>query len=533
MKNLFTKLLSAWVLTFALALSVQAQVPKMSSFPSATAVIFLDFDGQTVQNTSWNYAGPIFCAPAGLDSTKIVSIFNRVSEDYRPFNINVTTDSTKYLAAPINRRMRVILTVTYEWYGQAGGVAFINSFTWSDDTPCFVFTGLLGYSTKFIAEAAAHEAGHTLGLYHQSSYDANCVKTSEYNSGTGSGEIGWAPIMGVGYYRNFTLWNNGPNPYGCNNLQSDLSVITSANGFTFRTDDHSSSWNQATALTFTNNQFIANGVITQSTDVDLFKFTQPASGHFILNAIPYNVGTGNEGSNLDLQVTLYDNSHNQLNIFNPGTLLSSIVDTVLNPGNYFLRIEGRGNVNAPNYASLGSFSLQGNFSTASTLPLRRLELQGSLLNERHKLSWIIDADEQVVEQILEYTTDGRKFNALVHPVETDRQYLYTPAYSNAVQYRLKVTFDNGRTYYSNIVTLRNTANDTRPKLLGNIVSGMVTVTSPGNYSYAIYDLNGRTAARGQLTQGMNLVSSSNLSGGMYVIRFSDNNNTWTEKFVRQ
>ena len=40
--------------------------------------------------------------------------------------------------------------------------------------------------------------------------------------GLGSGEIGWAPIMGVGYYKNFTLWNNGPNSFGCTNYQSDL-----------------------------------------------------------------------------------------------------------------------------------------------------------------------------------------------------------------------------------------------------------------------------------------------------------------------
>ena len=65
------------------------------------------------------------------------------------------------------------------------------------------------------------------------------IKTSEYNSGPGTGEIGWAPIMGVGYYQNLTSWNNGPNSYGCTNYQNDLDVITDViNGFTYRTDDH-------------------------------------------------------------------------------------------------------------------------------------------------------------------------------------------------------------------------------------------------------------------------------------------------------
>src|SRR4030095_9832930 len=106
-------------------------------------------------------------------------------------------------------------------------------------------------------EAASHEAGHTLGLRHQSSYDGNCVKTSEYNPGVGAGEIAWAPIMGVGYYRNLTLWNNGANPYGCTSYQDDLSIITaSSNGFGYRTDDHSNNpGGPSTQAIFTSNQF--------------------------------------------------------------------------------------------------------------------------------------------------------------------------------------------------------------------------------------------------------------------------------------
>src|SRR5215831_5248461 len=144
-------------------LATAAQVPVYSSYPSASAVIFLDFDGQTVSGTSWNIGGPIFCGPANLTTDQITEIFNRVAEDYRPFNINITTDSTKYFAAPANKRTRVILTVTSDWYGSAGGVSFVNSFSWGDNTPCFVFTALLNYNKKNVAEAVSHEAGHKLG----------------------------------------------------------------------------------------------------------------------------------------------------------------------------------------------------------------------------------------------------------------------------------------------------------------------------------------------------------------------------------
>src|SRR5215468_4708306 len=97
-----------------------SQVPILNSYPSAAPTIYLDFDGQTVSGTSWNVSGPIYCGPSGLSSNQMTEVFNRVSEDYRPFTINVTTDSTKYLSAPANRRMRVVITVTSDWYGASG-----------------------------------------------------------------------------------------------------------------------------------------------------------------------------------------------------------------------------------------------------------------------------------------------------------------------------------------------------------------------------------------------------------------------------
>jgi Matrixin. len=141
---------------------------------------------------------------SGLDAAQITTVFNRVAEDYRPFNINVTTEEAKFLAAPLGKRMRVVLTVNHEWYGISGGVAFVNSFTWTDNTPCFVFTALHvngagQYVIKNIAEASAHEAGHTLGLYHQSVYNASCVKIAEYNAGQGpvrsAGRRSWVMVI--------------------------------------------------------------------------------------------------------------------------------------------------------------------------------------------------------------------------------------------------------------------------------------------------------------------------------------------------
>jgi hypothetical protein len=101
----------------------------------------------------------------------------------------------------------------------------------------------------------------------------------------------------------YDLWNSGPNSLGCGVIQNDLTVITNAtNGFGFRTDDHTDVYSTATVASFdANGQFTISGVVEKTDDKDLFKFTMPTFGRLQLNAIPYNVGTSNLGSDLDLQ----------------------------------------------------------------------------------------------------------------------------------------------------------------------------------------------------------------------------------------
>jgi len=164
---------------------------------SNTGVLFLDFDGHSVTGTSWNYMPTINCLPANLTTEAITEIINRVSNDYSPFNIVITTDEAEFNAANTNRRCRLIITESWEWYGQVGGVAYINSFSDGSNNPAFVFSSLLSYSAKKIAEAISHEAGHTLGLYHQAKWDGNCILTAQYNSGIGDGETSWALNKGV------------------------------------------------------------------------------------------------------------------------------------------------------------------------------------------------------------------------------------------------------------------------------------------------------------------------------------------------
>ena len=274
------------------------------------------------------------------------------------------------------------------------------------------------------------------------------------------------------------------------------------------------------------------GTVERNTDADFIKINMSAAGRFQLNAIPYNVGSGNSGSDLDLQVSLYNNLKVLLNVYNPGTLLNSVVDTMMNAGNYFLKIEGRGNIYAPNYASLGSYALQGTF-TGGALPLRKLELYGEIVTDKHRLNWFIDADEAITKQILEVSTDGRNFNPVIQTDIALRTYLYKPYVSTTAQYRLNVTFDNGHQYYSNTVTLRNTGTISWPKLVTNITTDNIVVTSPGTYSYSIFEFNGKVINKGQLIKGLNTINNPAIAGGLYFIRFSNGTEQWIDKFLKQ
>jgi len=511
-----------------------SQVPILNSYPSAAPTIYLDFDGQTVSGTSWNISGPIYCGPSGLTSDQITEVFNRVSEDYRPFTINVTTDSAKYWSAPAKKRIRVIITVTSAWYGVAGGVAFINSFTWGDNSPCFVFSALLNYNTKSISESASHEAGHTLGLRHQSLYNSSCVKTTEYNPGIGTGEISWAPIMGVGYSRNLTTWYDGPNSISCTTIQKDLDVITSAaNGVTYRSDYISNAFSSAIPETFTSDQFTASSVLVKNTFQNVYKFSIPSLKLFQLSAVPFNVGAGNAGANLDLKVTLYNSSQVALNTYTSSSTLNVLIDTSLNTGTYYFKIEGTGNTYAPNYAIMGAYSVQGQL-VSSPLPLHKLQLKGTFDRDNRILTWNVQADETLTKQIIEISNDGKNFVELTQPENSDRSYTYRPTNTGAALYRLYAEFDNGGHYYSNIVAIKPSSNNYKPKVLNTLVTnGVITVSSPSLFDYALLDLAGKVLSKGKVEDGMNSISTNGIIPGMYLIRFADGNQQYTEKLVKQ
>lgn len=194
--------------------------PPLPPVTPANGCLLLDFNGHLVSGTMWNTNGDFTCAPSGLSVANEQIVFDRNVGYYSVFApyIAITRDEAIFNSYPQNKRRRIVITATMpQGFQQSGGVAYVNSFSWFDNSPAFVNSLGLGYNPKYISDATAHEGGHTLGNRHQSSYDANCVKTSEYFWGN--------KIMGASYNDPLPGWSIGQSSLGCTIIQNDTLVI--------------------------------------------------------------------------------------------------------------------------------------------------------------------------------------------------------------------------------------------------------------------------------------------------------------------
>lgn len=408
----------------------------LHSRPSATKTIYLDFDGFRASGTFWNIGrgrDPII-SPAwdpannGPEFTngellEIQQIWQKVSADFSPFDVNVTTEDPGE-AALVNTGgsderwgNRVVFTPDDFPAPGAGGVAYINSFSWNyatpgaTDTPSYVFN----YSIIGGSAAASHEVGHTLGLSHdgtnsQHPFQPNAV----YYNGHGTGELSWGPIMGSGYYSNVTTWDNGVY-FGANNGVSganygsgpdDLQVITTQHGFGYVPDENGGTIETATPLTGTIN---ASGrvdlsqfaTIERNDDLDYFSF-QTGDGPINLTVDPYvtelyvRTSTGfvrsvegsftnstfwseNQGTNLRVEARLFNDRGMLVAVSTSSGLSAQFIDLDLTAGTYYLAVDGIGfgspTANPPTgfteYSSIGEYLITGNISVALGLQVAR------------------------------------------------------------------------------------------------------------------------------------------------------------------
>ncbi|MBD2597429.1 M10 family metallopeptidase C-terminal domain-containing protein [Nostoc spongiaeforme FACHB-130] len=354
----------------------------LNSLAGANQTIYLDFNGHTTSGTYWNtdYKGganivtPAFdfdgntASFSSAELERIQYIWQRVAEDFSPFNVNVTTqaptdinDLIKSGSTDTRWGVRVVIGgSSNDWFASgAGGVAFLDSFNWNSDTPAFVFSDILSDNEKYVAEAISHEVGHTLGLEH----DGRISPAEEYYRGQGSGVTGWAGIMGSGYYQNLTQWSKGQYA-SANNTEDDLQIITTYNGFSYRADDAGNTIATAKSLTISGTSVSGSGIIERNTDVDFYSFVTGAG------AINLTVNPFSRGPNLDILAKLYNSAGTLIASSNPTDLLSAAIATTVTAGTYYLAIDGVGkgdplSTGYTDYGSLGQYFISGSVVTST------------------------------------------------------------------------------------------------------------------------------------------------------------------------
>jgi hypothetical protein len=345
-----------------------SSIPELDSLPGAPVTIYLDFDGHTETDAGWTGGGADVVTPVfdiDNDETtfsdeelrRIEEIWYRVSEDFSPFNVNVSTvDPGTY-----NDFETLLVSIGGDgaWYGSAGGVAFLNAFNNGASNTVYAFTDNLGPGVaKYIAMTVSHEAGHALGLLHHSVYDAGGNKTAEYDPGTAT----LGPIMGAPFNSEREIWNDGPDSSAVTSLQDDLAVMTrSANQtFAYRVDDHGGTRATATRLDSSVASVSGSGIVERNNDVDYFAFDTDA-GQISFSAqgldlaqIYPQITNINAGTNLDIALTLYDSTGAVVATDSPTNSLSASITASVASGTYYLAVSGAGQ-----YGDLGQYTWDG------------------------------------------------------------------------------------------------------------------------------------------------------------------------------
>ncbi|MFC4747274.1 RICIN domain-containing protein [Flavobacterium branchiicola] len=338
------------------AAAIAPALLNLQSLPGASGCVMLDFDGYNMPaGNLWNNGNAINAAPSGMSDADVQQHWEVVSEDYRPFSVNVTTNEAVFNSYPRNRRMRVVVTPTNTAAPGAGGVAYIGSFNWDNDVPCWVFIT----SGKSGGDASAHEVGHTFDLGH----DGRTNPAEDYFLGLDG--TSWAPIMGAGYYRPVVQWSKGEYNYA-NNLQDDVATIASAKfGVGYRGDDYGNNTSSAATLDYNASGQISqrNGVISSEADYDFFTFTT-GGGNVSINA-----NTVSRDGNLHLLIRLYNSAGAEVGTYwnSDPFALNASMNVNLPAGKYFIGVDGNGagNVGSGGYSAYGSI---GSYSVTGTIP---------------------------------------------------------------------------------------------------------------------------------------------------------------------
>jgi hypothetical protein len=369
--------------------------------------VFLDFDGHSTVSAMTGKAPSAFdldgiAGWSAFEQQVMADVARLTAEYFSPFNINITTvdPGTAGLQRSSSLDNTYGTRVCFSPIdGKSTGIGYVNLFRQGND-PTNYSTGALvdakriyqlytsgaygnfdltnaadyGSLISSLAQTAAHEIGHNMGLDHDGITSDSSGYYGGYNVST---KTAWSPIMGytnISKTRRLNQWSIGEYRNATNTGQDDLAVITDTgsgwtNGFGYRADEGLGT------ISFSD---LTTGIIQTSGDYDDFAFTLTGAGD-----VAFNLASGVNIAGLQWGSLYYYADVWQSVIGGEDILLGHYladidslllgIEMTLGIGDYYLRVGGSGYQYGSyqgfsDYASLGTYTIAASLRSAAPEP---------------------------------------------------------------------------------------------------------------------------------------------------------------------
>ena len=189
-----------------------------------------------------------------------------------------------------------------------------------------------------------------------------------------------------------------------------------------------------------------------------------------------------------------------------------------------------------NFWIFGGYDVNGNnfndlweFNALTALPIREISLKGSHSGNDNLLAWGTVGEDNTNKFFIERSLNGKDFTAIgsVTAVGSgNNNYRFTDpgAPATTVYYRIQIQDLNGATYYSNIISITNSAAariSVYPNPAANSVTLLTTDNDLLNTPAKIYDAAGRLVSAVMINNQKQYIDLHNMPKGVLLLQLSN------------
>lgn len=131
-----------------------------------------------------------------------------------------------------------------------------------------------------------------------------------------------------------------------------------------RSDDVGNTHGTSSAVAVDGTSITASGIISTSSDVDVWSFTTDA-GAVSITVEPFDTGDIYRGNNLDVRLIIQSSSSSVVTDQDSQIDVAETWSGTLSAGTYYIHVQSGTSNNYPTYGSLGQYTISGTVAVAS------------------------------------------------------------------------------------------------------------------------------------------------------------------------